>query len=77
VHDWQSAYQSDAIPIPRFLPTDEHSATFMGRLAREIMRQTDPVRTVYLFPLSAWYDVSEGGRDMPEARPQRACYAPG
>lgn len=66
VHDWQSAYQSDAIPIPRFAPTDDVSLTFMGRLGRELLRQTDPTRTVYLYPLSAWFDVHESGRESAE-----------
>ena len=60
VHDWESAFQSDVVPIPRFAPLDDGSATFMGRLARELLRQTDPVRTVYLYPLTAWYDCADG-----------------
>lgn len=42
VHDWQSEYQSTNIPIPVFTPTDNVSATFIGRLAAEILRFTDP-----------------------------------
>lgn len=41
VQDWQSIYQSTAIPIPKFQPVDE-SVNFIGRLAREIIRITDP-----------------------------------
>lgn len=41
VQDWESLYQSTAIPIPRFRPVDE-SVNFIGRLAREIIRITDP-----------------------------------
>ncbi len=41
VADWESIYQSTAIPIPRFPPVD-HSVNFIGRLAREILRITDP-----------------------------------
>jgi len=41
VQDWQSIYQSTAIPIPRFAPVD-NSVNFIGRLAREIIRITDP-----------------------------------
>lgn len=59
VHDWQSAFQSDAIPIPLFAPTDGESLTFMGRLARELLRQTDPVRCTYLDPLSAWFAMGD------------------
>lgn len=42
VQDWQSEYQTDAIPIPTFASTDLNSVNFIGRLAREILRQTDP-----------------------------------
>ena len=41
VHDWQSMFQSTTIPIPRFPRTDSDSVTFVGRLAREILRITD------------------------------------
>lgn len=41
VQDWESVYQSTAIPIPRFKPVDE-SVNFIGRLAREVIRITDP-----------------------------------
>ncbi len=41
VYDWQSIYQSTTIPIPIFPPVDE-SVNFIGRLAREILRITDP-----------------------------------
>ena len=41
MQDWQSIYQSTAIPIPRFPPVD-NSVNFVGRLAREIIRITDP-----------------------------------
>lgn len=32
IYDWQSVYQSDAIPIPKFAPKDAQSVNFMGRL---------------------------------------------
>lgn len=41
IQDWQSIYQSTHIPIPKYQPVDE-SATFIGRLCREILRITDP-----------------------------------
>lgn len=41
IQDWQSVYQSTHIPIPKFSSVDE-SATFIGRLCREILRITDP-----------------------------------
>jgi WASH complex subunit strumpellin len=58
IFDWQSIYQSDAIPIPVFVPPPhaKESANFMGRLAREVLRQTDPSKTVYVESLQGWYD---------------------
>ena len=56
VLDWQSVYQSTAIPIPRFAPVDE-SVNFIGRLAREILRITDPKTTAYIDQMKAWYDI--------------------
>ncbi|XP_050401033.2 WASH complex subunit 5 isoform X1 [Patella vulgata] len=56
VQDWQSVYQSTAIPIPRFTPVDE-SVNFIGRLAREILRITDPRVTTYIDQMKAWYDA--------------------
>ncbi|EDO30084.1 predicted protein [Nematostella vectensis] len=55
VHDWQSIYQSTAIPIPKFPRVDE-SVNFIGRLAREILRITDPRVTCYIDQMGAWYD---------------------
>jgi len=57
VHDWQSIYQSRTIPIPKFPPSDSNSVNFIGRLANEILRITDPKTTVYIDRMSAWYDV--------------------
>lgn len=42
VHSWQSAYQSRYVPIPYYAPTDSVSENFIGRLAREVIRSTDP-----------------------------------
>lgn len=42
VHDWQSEFQSSNIPIPTFIPTDNTSVNFIGRLANEILSETDP-----------------------------------
>lgn len=55
VQDWESIYQSTAIPIPVYPPVDE-SVNFIGRLAREIIRITDPKVTSYIDPMKAWYD---------------------
>jgi hypothetical protein len=57
VLDSQSLYQSRAIPIPRFRPTDAQSVNFIGRLARELLRLTSPQATTYLEHARAWYDL--------------------
>lgn len=57
VQDWQSVYQSRAIPIPTFPPLDQASVNFIGRLAREVLRVTDPKTTVYVDQSNAWFDT--------------------
>ncbi|XP_035210109.1 WASH complex subunit 5-like [Stegodyphus dumicola] len=56
VQDWQSIYQSRTIPIPCFAPLDNLSVNFIGRLAREVLRITDPRITVYIDQTTTWYD---------------------
>jgi len=66
VYDWQSTFQSDAIPIPVFPPLQERALTghnakemsinFMGRLTRELLCQTDPKNTVYVEGMQGWYN---------------------
>eukprot|EP00471_Norrisiella_sphaerica_P000575 CAMPEP_0184482552 /NCGR_PEP_ID=MMETSP0113_2-20130426/4111_1 /TAXON_ID=91329 /ORGANISM="Norrisiella sphaerica, Strain BC52" /LENGTH=1139 /DNA_ID=CAMNT_0026862353 /DNA_START=88 /DNA_END=3507 /DNA_ORIENTATION=+ len=56
VYDWQSIYQSDAIPIPQFRPLDKFSINFMGRLVRELLAQCSPDKTVYIECNQGWYD---------------------
>ena len=56
VFDWQSLYQSQHIPIPRFPPLDE-SQTFIGRLARQLLNITNPTFTLYVDPVKTWYDM--------------------
>eukprot|EP00051_Salpingoeca_urceolata_P033878 m.22586 g.22586 ORF g.22586 m.22586 type:complete len:1163 (-) comp6876_c0_seq1:95-3583(-) len=56
VFDWQSVYQSKTIPIPRF-PAVDQSVNFVGRLAREILRLTDPRTTAYIEQTCTWYDI--------------------
>ncbi|XP_020792963.1 WASH complex subunit 5 [Boleophthalmus pectinirostris] len=56
IQDWQSVYQSSHIPIPTFPSVDE-SATFIGRLCREILRITDPKITCYIDQMNTWYDL--------------------
>jgi len=58
VFDWQSIYQSDAIPIPQFQRLDRTSVNFMGRLVRELLAQTDPAKTVYIECNQGWYDAN-------------------
>ncbi|XP_069674332.1 WASH complex subunit 5 isoform X3 [Periplaneta americana] len=57
VQDWQSVHQSKTIPIPKFPPIDNTSVNFIGRLARELIRITDPKTTVYIESMTAWYDA--------------------
>ncbi|GAB0089631.1 WASH complex subunit homolog 5 [Sergentomyia squamirostris] len=56
IQDWQSIYQNPTIPIPVMPPTDSNSVNFIGRLGREILRQTDAQYTIYLDAQTAWYD---------------------
>uniref|UniRef100_A0A8W7PH59 Strumpellin n=1 Tax=Anopheles coluzzii TaxID=1518534 RepID=A0A8W7PH59_ANOCL len=44
------------VPIPVYQPVDMTSVNFMGRLAREILRITDPKTTIYIDICSSWYD---------------------
>lgn len=64
VFDWQSIYQSDAIPIPQFPSQDKASVNFMGRLVRELLAQTDPRKTVYIECNQGWY--SQTGNSLRE-----------
>lgn len=63
VYDWQSQYQSDAIPIPRFPRVDAHSVNFMGRLIVELSHLTNPGSTVYVEARQGWYGQSSKDRD--------------
>lgn len=40
--DWQSNNQITGVPVPLFEPCDNQSRTFIGRLARELIRITSP-----------------------------------
>ncbi|EGG23615.1 hypothetical protein DFA_05749 [Cavenderia fasciculata] len=55
VYDWQSNYQSVAIPIPRFPTVDAASVTMIGRLARELLNQTSCRTTLYLNQIG-WFE---------------------
>ncbi|XP_058829034.1 WASH complex subunit 5 [Topomyia yanbarensis] len=56
IQEWDSEYQSSTIPIPNYEPVDMASVTFVGRLAREILRITDPKTTAYIEICTTWYD---------------------
>eukprot|EP01004_Peranema_trichophorum_P009192 NODE_793_length_2356_cov_78.412450_g382_i1.p1 GENE.NODE_793_length_2356_cov_78.412450_g382_i1~~NODE_793_length_2356_cov_78.412450_g382_i1.p1 ORF type:complete len:750 (+),score=150.00 NODE_793_length_2356_cov_78.412450_g382_i1:316-2250(+) len=62
VFDWDSQYQSDHIPIPKFDRLDDLSVNFMGRLLREIQHQTDSKKTTYVDQLASWYN--ESGKEV-------------
>ncbi|XP_019864763.1 WASH complex subunit 5 isoform X2 [Aethina tumida] len=57
VHNWQSVYQNKHVPIPYYPKSDAISENFIGRLARELIRITDPRTSVYLMQTSTWYDI--------------------
>ncbi|GAM16870.1 hypothetical protein SAMD00019534_000450, partial [Acytostelium subglobosum LB1] len=58
VFDYQSSYQSVAIPIPRF-PSVDQSVNMIGRLGRELLQQTSCRNTLYLNQIG-WFDPSTG-----------------
>ncbi len=62
IFEYESIYQSKSIPIPVYpsLPNPagtEVSVNFIGRLAREILRITDPKTTFYVEKKNAWFDL--------------------
>jgi WASH complex subunit strumpellin len=64
--DWQSDYQSDAIPIPKFPPTDESSVNFVGRVTRALLLHSDVRTTTYIDLMSGWFDAD--GRELVGAK---------
>jgi len=57
VQEFQSEHQSQIIPIPNFPPlVGDPSNNFIGRLAHEILRCTDPKQTIFLDLKSTWYE---------------------
>ncbi|XP_017043328.1 WASH complex subunit homolog 5 [Drosophila ficusphila] len=57
VQEFQSEHQSQIIPIPNFPPVvGDSSNNFIGRLAHEILRCTDPKNTIFLDLKSTWYE---------------------
>uniref|UniRef100_A0A914XAT2 Uncharacterized protein n=1 Tax=Plectus sambesii TaxID=2011161 RepID=A0A914XAT2_9BILA len=65
--DDDSIYQSRVIPLPKFQPIDGQSATFIGRLIRELLKETDPKTTIFASTLRTWYDAKT---KQPRASPQ-------
>lgn len=60
VQDWQSVYQDPAKPIPHFpAPAKDTSMAnnFMGRLVHKLLQLTDPSKSMYLVPMSGWFDA--------------------
>lgn len=58
VFDWQSSYQSNVIPIPKFSSLDDKANNFMGRVVNEILGQTDSKKSIYIDTMSGWFDVA-------------------
>ncbi|KAH8239500.1 hypothetical protein KR032_005093 [Drosophila birchii] len=59
VQEFQSVHQSSIIPIPNFPPLQgdpSGSNNFIGRLAHEILRCTEPKQTIFLDLKNIWYD---------------------
>uniref|UniRef100_A0A1I8IVV1 WASH complex subunit strumpellin n=1 Tax=Macrostomum lignano TaxID=282301 RepID=A0A1I8IVV1_9PLAT len=55
VQDFQSVYQSKAIPIPKFPPpAGDRAVNFIGRLATELLRVTDPNRLSTIYQIARW-----------------------
>lgn len=60
VQNWQSVYQDPAKPIPQFpAPAKDSSraSNFMGRLAHKLLQLTHPSSSMYLVPMSGWFDA--------------------
>lgn len=60
VQNWQSVYQDPAKPIPQFpAPAKDASraSNFMGRLAHKLLQLTHPSSSMYLVPMSGWFDA--------------------
>jgi WASH complex subunit strumpellin len=62
IMDWQSEFQSEAVPIPRFNPLDDGSLNFMGRICQELLLHSNCTTTTYLNQMSAWFD--RDGREL-------------
>lgn len=58
---WDSKFYNEAIPVPIFKnSSSDSSLTFVGRLARELLFQTMPNKTLFLERMNVWYDINSG-----------------
>ncbi|XP_063699723.1 WASH complex subunit 5 [Culicoides brevitarsis] len=64
VSEWNSKYQSHTIPIPTYPGEADGAATFIGRLAKELLRITDPKCTCYIQHSSAWYEAKTPHKEL-------------
>lgn len=58
--EWRSLYQSRSIPIPDFPVSAKDSSkskNFMGRVVYKLLQSTHPSRSMYLSPMSGWFDA--------------------
>ncbi|KAL2650279.1 hypothetical protein R1flu_018407 [Riccia fluitans] len=65
VKGWDSASQKTAVPIPSFEGSDKgvsRSPNFMGQLVKKLISLTHPARSMYLAPMSGWFDAD--GREL-------------
>ncbi|KAJ7551564.1 hypothetical protein O6H91_06G020600 [Diphasiastrum complanatum] len=57
---WRSSFQNPEIPIPLFPPPSKDlskASNFMGRIVYKLLHLTDPTRSMYLAPMSGWFDA--------------------
>ncbi|KAG6548557.1 hypothetical protein Mapa_010045 [Marchantia paleacea] len=60
VKDWESALQSTTVPISSYEGTDRglsRSPNFMGQLVKKLLNLTHPTRSMYLAPMSGWFNA--------------------
>lgn len=63
VYDWQSEYQSEAIPIPLFdrpkHPDQAKFANFTGRVVNELLRHSSPLTSIYAPFKQGWFSLND------------------
>ncbi|KAL3702168.1 hypothetical protein R1sor_020190 [Riccia sorocarpa] len=60
IKGWESAIQNTAVPIPSFEGAEKGVArtpNFMGQLVKKLLSLTHPARSMYLAPMSGWFDA--------------------